>query len=93
MVDREACEAACTRELHAAAKACRLAAEGLPFRDAYRQVAQDLQDGTFAAEGAAPVPLGLARTAQGLEGSRAWLRDRRAFLATTYEQLFAWGTP
>jgi len=92
-VNREACEAACTRELHAAARACRLAAEGQPFRDAYRLVAQEIQEGTFTPAQGAPVRLGLTRTAEGLDGSASWIRDRRAFLATTYEQLFAWGKP
>ena len=91
-LNREACEAACTRELHAAARACRLAAEGQPFRDAYRQVAQDLQDGTFTPATAEPVRLGLDRTRQALDGSIGWIRERRAFLAQTFEDLFSWGT-
>ena len=90
-VDREACRDACTRELHAAAKACRLAAEGLPFRDAYLLVARELQDGTFTPEPGAAAGLFLSRTEAALEASASWLRGRRAFLATTYEQLFAWG--
>jgi argininosuccinate lyase len=92
VVHREACEAACSSELHAAARACRLAAEGAPFRDAYQQVAQELQDGTFQPEAGFMGGLALDRTGAGLEGSGAWIKDRRAFLATTYDQLFAWGT-
>jgi len=91
-VHADVCEAACTQELHAAARACRLAAEGLPFRDAYRQVAQDIQDGTFRPEAGVPVRLELKRTGEALDGSIAWLKDRRAFIDTTYDHLFSWGT-
>ena len=41
-VNEAACAAACTKELHAATEACRLAAEGMPFRDAYATVARQL---------------------------------------------------
>lgn len=90
-VDREACAAAITQELHAAARACRIAAEGQPFRDAYVQVAREIQDGSFRPESAVPVRLGLERTAEALASSSAWIKGRRAFLKSTYEQLFAWG--
>jgi argininosuccinate lyase len=90
-VDGEACAAACTQELHAAARACRLAAEGQTFRDAYVQVAREIKDGTFAPEGAVPARLELERTGKALDGSGAWLRGRRAFLKATFENLFAWG--
>ena len=92
-VQAEACAAACTQELHAAARACKLAAEGLPFRDAYLQVAHDIQDGTFVPEAGVPVPLELGRTGAGLDASGAWLLARRAALAATYDELFSWGTP
>jgi len=54
-------------------------------------VAQDIHDGTFTPEEGEPVRLGLDRTAQGLEGSSTWLRDRRTFLADTFDTLFYWG--
>ncbi|MGH8282761.1 MAG: argininosuccinate lyase, partial [Gammaproteobacteria bacterium] len=38
---------ASTDELYAAHEASRLAQQGLPFRDAYQQVAKQLQDGTL----------------------------------------------
>jgi len=90
-VDAQACAAACTQELHAAARACRLAGEGQPFRDAYLQVAGEIKAGTFQPEPASPARLELERTGKALEGSGAWIRGRRAFLAATFENLFAWG--
>ncbi|HLO67382.1 MAG TPA: lyase family protein, partial [Holophaga sp.] len=93
VIHREACEAACTQELHAAARACRLAAEGLPFRDAYQQVAREIQDGTFVPEPGAAASLQLDRTGEALAASGAWIRERRAALDTAFESLFAWGHP
>jgi argininosuccinate lyase len=88
------CAAACTEELHAAQEACRLAAAGMPFRDAYKVVAQSIHDGSFQPE---PVPalgaLGLEATAAALEASATWLAQRHAVLTLTIHQLFAWGTP
>src|SRR5262249_57291115 len=46
-INEQACLTACSEEIHAASEACRLAAEGMPFRDAYAQVARKLQDGSF----------------------------------------------
>jgi len=46
-VNAERARAACGDDLYAAHEATRLAQQGLPFRDAYKQVAQQLQDGTF----------------------------------------------
>jgi len=37
-IDRDACAAALTEEIHATEEAYRLVREGMPFRDAYRQV-------------------------------------------------------
>lgn len=88
------CAAACTQELHAAQEACRLAAQGLPFRDAYQVVARRIQDGSFAP---APVPalvdLDLDALAAALAGSTHWLATRRGALAHSTDQLFSWGTP
>ena len=88
------CAAACTQELHAAQEACRLAAAGLPFRDAYKVVAQRIQDGSFAPQ---PVPalaeLGLDATAEALAESGQWLTRHRAAALLTTDHLFAWGTP
>jgi argininosuccinate lyase len=41
-VNRDVCEAACTRELYATEEAYKLVKQGVPFRDAYRQVAEEL---------------------------------------------------
>ncbi|MGA9855519.1 MAG: argininosuccinate lyase [Gammaproteobacteria bacterium] len=46
-VNAERARAACGDELYAAHEATRLAQQGVPFRDAYQRVAQQLQDGTF----------------------------------------------
>jgi argininosuccinate lyase len=46
-VDARRALAACGDELYAAHEASRLAQQGLPFRDAYQRVAQQLRDGTF----------------------------------------------
>jgi len=40
--EREACEKACTDELRATERVYRLVQQGMPFRDAYRQVASEL---------------------------------------------------
>lgn len=41
-IDRGRCEAAVTPEVHATERAYRLVAEGIPFRDAYRAVSEEL---------------------------------------------------
>ncbi len=46
-VNAERAHAACGDELYAAHEATRLAQQGLPFRDAYQRVAQQLQNGIF----------------------------------------------
>lgn len=87
------CEAACTQELHAAKEACRLAAAGMPFRDAYLEVAHQIQQGTFHPD---PSPalgdLGLDATGAALAASADWLTGRRDLIQRTTEHLFAWGT-
>jgi argininosuccinate lyase len=91
-LNEEACAAACSPEIYAAREACRLAAEGMPFRDAYAKVAQQLQDGSFAAanETDVAIDLGLEKIGAELTKSEAWIRDRRSFLVTTTERLFDW---
>lgn len=76
-----AAQDACSDELYAANEAFRLAAEGTPFRQAYRAVAARLADGSFApdreAAGAPPVaPLVTAARAE-LAETRSWLDARR----------------
>jgi argininosuccinate lyase len=91
-INEEACAAACSSEIYAARDACRLATEGMPFRDAYAKVAQQLQDGSFVAanERGVTIDLGLERIGAELTKSKAWIRDRRSFLVTTTERLFDW---
>jgi argininosuccinate lyase len=42
IINREACERACTPDVYATARVCELVKKGMPFRDAYRQVASEL---------------------------------------------------
>jgi len=93
-IQHEACAAACTQELYAAKEASRLAAEGLPFRDAYRVVAEKLKAGTFFPDPAPPLaPLELEAAASALAASASWLDGRRDLVHRTNEQLFQWGKP
>lgn len=91
-INGEACAAACSSEIYAAREACRLAAEGMPFREAYSKVAQQLQDGSFAAanETGVAIDLGFEKIGAELTRSEAWIRDRRSCLVTTTERLFDW---
>jgi argininosuccinate lyase len=94
-IDPKACAKACTRELHAAREASRLAVGGIPFRDAYKTVAKQLQDNTYApattiADAGDAASLGLAELAGELCAIERWLADRQQFLATTSERLFDW---
>ncbi|MGH8321508.1 MAG: argininosuccinate lyase [Gammaproteobacteria bacterium] len=74
---------ACTDELYAAHEASRLAQPGLPFRDAYKQVAKQLQDGTFkpdhkvltASHLGATGNLGLDLIQADMEKSRQWIAE------------------
>jgi argininosuccinate lyase len=92
-IQKEVCAGACTEELHAAKEACRLAAEGMTFRDAYRLVAEKLKNGTFVPD---PTPalggLGLEATSSAIAATEAWLTGRREHIHCTTEQLFQWGT-
>jgi argininosuccinate lyase len=91
-INGEACAAACSSEIYATREACRLAAKGMPFRDAYATVAQRLQDGSFVAanETGVAIDLGLEKIGAELTKSETWIRDRRSFLVTTTERLFDW---
>lgn len=91
-INEAACAAACSDELHAAHEACRLAAEGKPFRDAYQEVARRLAEGTFTPP---PWPssvtdLGVAAMTDDLARTETWLTERRRFCAATTERLFDW---
>ncbi|MGA2079138.1 MAG: argininosuccinate lyase [Holophaga sp.] len=93
-IRKEACAAACTRELYAADEASRLAIQGMPFRDAYKVVAAQLKDGSFAPDTTTVLaPLGLDATAAAVAASQAWLGGRQDHLDRTTDQLFQWGNP
>ena len=94
-----ACQLACTDDLYAAQEAYRLVAEqGIPFRDAYKAVAGQIQSGTFHPNrnfsanthlGSAN-RLGLAETSAALAATETWIQTRREQLQTATEHLFAW---
>jgi argininosuccinate lyase len=87
---------ALTPELHATQAACERAAEGQPFREAYKAVAQEVMNGTFLApsEGprveaaGSPGALDLASPAADLAAHRAWLEARRADLDAALARTF-----
>ncbi|MBI4913294.1 MAG: argininosuccinate lyase [Acidobacteria bacterium] len=87
-VDAEASRRASTPELHAAHKALRLAAQGLPFREAYRAVAEELKAGTFAPDPVEAEATHTGGTANlGLEACRAELAEARAWVDRTKARL------
>jgi len=83
-VDATASAEACTPDLHAAGRALHLAAEGMPFRDAYRQVARELKDGSFrpdpedfqSTHSGGTANLGLDACAADLTQARTWIEAR-----------------
>ncbi len=87
-VNAERARAACGDELYAAHEATRLAQQGVPFRDAYQQVAQQLKDGTFKPDRGALKSshlggvgnLGLELMAAELKAANAWIASTRAHL-------------
>ncbi len=90
-VNAEASARACTPELHAAHRALKLAAEGLPFREAYRIVAEELKAGTFTPDAGTSAAthtgglanLGLEACGAELAEGLAWVEDRSTFLERT----------
>ena len=96
-VNAEATAAASTDELYAAHQAYVYVHEGLPFREAYRKVAQQLQDGTFAPDRAALTAthlggagnLGLDDLATDLSSARTWIEGRRDIHAEAEAALWA----
>jgi len=87
-VNAERARAACGDELYAAHEATRLAQQGVPFRDAYQQVAQQLKDGTFRPDRGALKSshlggvgnLGLELMAAELKAANTWIASTRAHL-------------
>ncbi len=83
VLDRARAAAACTDELWATQAAFDLTKEGIPFRDAYRQVAAEVTSGEFQRptsepEGSlgAPDNLRLDRILQRFDNQRMWLDDQ-----------------
>jgi predicted anti-sigma-YlaC factor YlaD len=64
----------------------------MPFRDAYAQVAKQIQDGSFAGtkEQYSGEDLEIEKPVAELRKTQSWLRDRRGFLERTTARLFAW---
>lgn len=96
-VNAEATATASTDELYAAHQAYVYVQGGLPFREAYRKVAQQLQDGTFAPDRAALTAthlggagnLGLDDLAAELSAARTWIEAKREIHAEAEAALWA----
>ncbi len=90
---------ACSDDLYAAHQAYTLVAQGLSFREAYRAVAERIQEGDFipdrealtASHLGSALDLGLDHLRAELHRERAWIQDRRAFWAHKEAALFAFG--
>ncbi len=84
-VDATAASAACGDELYAAHHAFELVQQGLTFRDAYRQVAAQIAEGSFAPRRGAPQAthlggagnLALEQSAAELDAARRWIEATR----------------
>lgn len=87
-VDAARSHGACGPELFAAHEASRLAAEGLPFRDAYRAVAVSLAEGTFAPREAAPTVADLEGPGRDLARLQGGLQQRRTTWHARLHDLF-----
>ena len=88
-IAKEKSAAACGSEIYAAHAASRLAAEGMPFRDAYGKVARQIQDGSFQVDRDLRARLDVEIEFGELDPPK-WIRGKREFLAQTYERLFDW---
>jgi argininosuccinate lyase len=96
-VDADATAAASTDELYAAHQAYIYVQGGMPFREAYRKVAQQIQDGTFAPDRAALTAthlggagnLGLEDLAADLAAARTWIETKRDIHAEAEAALWA----
>lgn len=96
-VNADTTAAASTDDLYAAHQAYVFVQSGLPFREAYRKVAQQLQDGTFAPDRQALTAthlggagnLALEDLAAELATARAWIEARQQIHAETEAALWA----
>ncbi|MGH8427025.1 MAG: argininosuccinate lyase [Gammaproteobacteria bacterium] len=95
-VNTERARAARGDELYAAHEAYRLAGEGIPFRDAYKQVAQQIKSGTFkpdrdalaAAHLGGAGNLGLELIAKDLQQSEQWIDETRVHIRQCEENIW-----
>jgi len=86
----EAAARACDDTLYAAHHAFVLVGKGLPFRDAYREVAHQLGDGTFQPDRAALTATHLGGAGNlALDQARAELAAARSWLTETHRALTA----
>jgi argininosuccinate lyase len=96
-INAAATTTASTDELYAAHQAYVYVQDGLPFREAYRKVAQQIQDGSFAPDRAALTAthlggagnLGLDNLASDLASVRGWIEARRDIHAQAEAALWA----
>jgi argininosuccinate lyase len=98
-IREQACQNACTDDLYAAQEAYRLVAEqGQAFRDAYKAVAIQIQNGTFKPDRSAPAKthlgstnrLALEETSAALSDADAWIQAHREMLQNATQRLFDW---
>jgi len=95
-VDAAKAAAACSDDTYAAHQAYVLAQGGMPFRDAYQQVAKQLQSGTFKPDRGALTAthlggagnLGLDRIEADIAGVEQWTARTRAALAQAEKNLW-----
>jgi len=96
-VEAEATTAASTDELYAAHQAYVYVQGGMPFREAYRKVAQQIQEGTFVPDRAALTAthlggagnLGLEALSADLAAARTWIEAKGVIHAQAEEALWA----
>jgi argininosuccinate lyase len=95
-VDAVRAQAACRDDIYAAHQAFVLAQGGMPFRDAYKQVAKQLEDGGFKPDRDALTTthlggagnLGLELMESELTAAQSWSRDIRGKLAAAEKELW-----
>ncbi|MGH8373229.1 MAG: argininosuccinate lyase [Gammaproteobacteria bacterium] len=95
-VNAKVAAAACSDELYAVQQACALVREGMPFREAYRQVADQIRDGRFHPDRSAPDIAqagsigdpGIERVEAQLGKLSDWLDATRQRLAHREEQVW-----
>ena len=98
-VDAARAAAACSDDIYAAHHAYKLAEGGMPFRDAYKQVAREIEAGSFKPDRAALTAthlggagnLGLELIEAELKASQQWIVHTRTHLETCDKNL--WNQP